>query len=45
MFFDSLLGATVEAPNALGNDSVNFLSSTFSAFLVLLAWLVIQYRS
>jgi uncharacterized protein (TIGR00297 family) len=44
MFVDSLLGATVEAPNALGNDSVNFLSSTFSAFIVLLAWLIHQIR-
>jgi uncharacterized protein (TIGR00297 family) len=45
MFFDSLLGATVEAPNALGNDSVNFLSSTFSAFFVLLVWLIYQIRA
>ena len=45
MFFDSLLGATVEAPNALGNDSVNFLSSSFAAFTALLIWLVFQYRS
>jgi uncharacterized protein (TIGR00297 family) len=44
MFVDSLLGATVEAPNRLGNDGVNFLSSTFTAILVLLAWLIHQIR-
>lgn len=45
MFFDSLLGATLESPEGLGNDSVNFISSTFSAFLVLLTWLIHQIRA
>jgi uncharacterized protein (TIGR00297 family) len=45
MFFDSLLGATLESPEGLGNDSVNFISSIFAAFFTLLAWLVIQIRS
>jgi uncharacterized protein (TIGR00297 family) len=45
MLFDSLLGATVEAPDGLGNDSVNFISSTLAAFLALLFWMLIQYRS
>ena len=35
MFFDSLLGATVERPGRLGNDSVNFVSTAFSACLTL----------
>ena len=45
MFFDSLLGATVEGPNRLDNDAVNFLGSSFSAFFVLLFWLIQQIRS
>lgn len=44
MFFDSLLGATLEHPEGLDNDSVNFISSGFTAFFVLLTWLVIQIR-
>jgi uncharacterized protein (TIGR00297 family) len=31
MLFDSLLGATVQRPGRLGNDAVNFLSTTFAA--------------
>jgi uncharacterized protein (TIGR00297 family) len=45
MFFDSLLGATLEGPTGLSNDSVNFSSSSFSAFFVLLVWLAIQMRA
>lgn len=44
MMFDSLLGATVESPTGLGNDSVNFLSTTLAAFFVLLTWLITQLR-
>ena len=40
MLLDSLLGATLERPDRLGNNSVNFLSSAFSAFVaILLAFL------
>ena len=45
MFFDSLLGATVEEPGGLNNDSVNFISSAFTAFFVLLTWLLTQIHS
>lgn len=38
MFLDSLLGATLERPNRLGNDSVNFSSSAFSAFFAIGLW-------
>jgi uncharacterized protein (TIGR00297 family) len=31
MLFDSLLGATLERPGRLGNNSVNFLSTVFAA--------------
>jgi uncharacterized protein (TIGR00297 family) len=31
MLFDSVLGATFEAPGRLGNNSVNFLSTVFAA--------------
>ncbi len=44
MMFDSLLGATFEGPAGLGNDAVNFLSSTLAAFFVLLTWLITQMR-
>ncbi len=40
MFFDSLLGATVEGPGRLGNDAVNFISTAFSASITLAAGLV-----
>lgn len=33
MFFDSLLGATLERRGALGNNAVNFLSTAFAAAL------------
>jgi uncharacterized protein (TIGR00297 family) len=45
MFFDSLLGATLEEPGGLNNDSVNFISGVFTAFFVLLSWLIIQIRA
>jgi uncharacterized protein (TIGR00297 family) len=35
MLFDSLLGATLQRPGRLGNDSVNFLSTTFAASVTL----------
>ena len=37
LFFDSLLGATVERRGWLGNDLVNFTSTAFTAGLALLA--------
>jgi len=37
MLLDSVLGATLEHPGKLGNDSVNFTSSSFSAFGAVLA--------
>lgn len=37
LFFDSLLGATVERKGWLGNDLVNFASTAFAALLSLLA--------
>ncbi|HWR37299.1 MAG TPA: DUF92 domain-containing protein [Clostridia bacterium] len=42
MFFDSLLGATLERPGRLGNDSVNFLSTVFAACLALAAVLILS---
>lgn len=36
MLFDSLLGATLERPGRLGNDSVNFSSTAFAAFVAIL---------
>jgi uncharacterized protein (TIGR00297 family) len=36
MLLDSLLGATIERPGRLGNNSVNFISSAFSAFVAIL---------
>jgi uncharacterized protein (TIGR00297 family) len=36
LFFDSLLGATIERRGKLGNDWVNFLSTAFSAALAFL---------
>jgi uncharacterized protein (TIGR00297 family) len=35
MLFDSLLGATLQSPGRLGNDAVNFLSTTFAAAVTL----------
>ena len=37
LFFDSLLGATIEREGYLGNDLVNFTSTAFAAALALLA--------
>jgi uncharacterized protein (TIGR00297 family) len=36
MLLDSILGATLERPGRLGNNSVNFISSSFSAFVTIL---------
>ena len=36
MLLDSVLGATLERPGRLGNNSVNFISSAFSAFVTIL---------
>lgn len=40
MLFDSVLGATLERPGRLGNDSVNFTSTCFAAALALGIWFV-----
>jgi uncharacterized protein (TIGR00297 family) len=40
MFLDSFLGATLERPGRLGNDSVNFTSTVFAACLTLVIGLV-----
>jgi uncharacterized protein (TIGR00297 family) len=41
LFFDSLLGATLERRGYLGNDLVNFCSTAFStALCLILLWLV-----
>lgn len=40
MFLDSLLGATLERPDRLGNDSVNFVSTAFAACLTLVVGLL-----
>jgi uncharacterized protein (TIGR00297 family) len=37
LFFDSLLGATLELRGWIGNDLVNFASTAFAAFVALLA--------
>jgi len=42
MFFDSLLGATIERPGRLGNNSVNFLSTTFAASIGLIGTLLFE---
>jgi uncharacterized protein (TIGR00297 family) len=36
MLFDSVLGATLQRPGKLGNNSVNFLSTTFAAATTLI---------
>ena len=36
MLLDSILGATIERPGRLGNNSVNFISGAFSAFVAIL---------
>jgi uncharacterized protein (TIGR00297 family) len=38
LFFDSLLGATVERKGWIGNDLVNFTSTAFAAVVALLAF-------
>jgi uncharacterized protein (TIGR00297 family) len=42
MFFDSVLGATWENSGKMGNDSVNFVSTVFSAELALTVAMVTQ---
>jgi uncharacterized membrane protein len=37
LFFDSLLGATVERKGWFGNDLVNFASTAFAAAIALVA--------
>jgi uncharacterized protein (TIGR00297 family) len=40
MFFDSMLGATFENHGAMGNDSVNFVSTVFAADMALITVLL-----
>ena len=40
MFLDSILGAALENPGWMGNDSVNFVSTVFAADLALMVMLV-----
>lgn len=42
MLFDSILGATLENRDKMGNDSVNFVSTVFAADLALLAVVVLK---
>ncbi len=42
MLLDSFLGATLERSGKIGNDTVNFVSSSISAFLALGIWLILQ---
>lgn len=44
LFFDSLLGATIERKGLIGNDLVNFLSTAFAAVIALLAIRLGLYR-
>ena len=45
LFFDSLLGATIERRGWLGNDLVNFASTLFSALAALLALALLSPQS
>lgn len=40
IFFDSWLGATLERRRRIGNDTVNFASTVFSALLAVIAWYI-----
>jgi uncharacterized protein (TIGR00297 family) len=40
LFFDSLLGATVERRGWIGNDLVNFTSTLFAALLAVFVWVL-----
>ncbi len=40
MLFDSLLGATLENAGRMGNDAVNFVSTTFAADLALVIGII-----
>ena len=42
MFFDSVLGATLENRGKLGNDSVNFVSTVFAADLAIFVILFVE---
>jgi uncharacterized protein (TIGR00297 family) len=42
MFFDSILGATLENSGKMGNDAVNFVSTVFAADLALAVAMVTQ---
>jgi uncharacterized protein (TIGR00297 family) len=42
MLFDSILGATLENRDKMGNDSVNFVSTVFAADLALLTVVVLE---
>ena len=42
LFFDSLLGATLERKGWLGNDLVNFASTAFAVLVTLLLWLALR---
>lgn len=44
MFFDSLLGATLERPGRIGNNSVNFASTTIAALIALAVWFFMTLR-
>lgn len=43
MIVDSILGAVVEKPGRLGNDSVNFGSSSFAAVCALGYWVLLNF--
>jgi len=42
LFFDSLLGATAETAGRIGNNTVNFVSSTFAAIAALGLWSILS---
>jgi uncharacterized membrane protein len=44
LFFDSLLGATVERRGWLGNDLVNFSSTVFAAGMAILGYWVFGFQ-
>jgi uncharacterized protein (TIGR00297 family) len=44
LFFDSLLGATIERKGWIGNDLVNFSSTAFAALVSLVAIRFLSYR-
>jgi uncharacterized protein (TIGR00297 family) len=42
MFFDSVLGATLENQGKMGNDSVNFVSTVFAADMAIITVMVLE---